>query len=228
MMMISRNLLLVGAVAVMMMWRAADAFHINHPPTTTTLTTGTSTSSTSSSTTALYYEPKWKKKATLSETEGPRTDFKEVGLKGTVPVVFKQGNETRTTMALAGLPLREAAIQAGQFIKYGCGKGECGTCECLVNGQWIRPCSSFVPDQTEDYVVVVKQVKSKAKSSGKFYSVRSFLMGFYNNLLGMVGFVKSRRNARKNWDERREYEDLVRQKTLEKKRAREVQDTLKP
>lgn len=71
-----------------------------------------------------------------------------------------------------------------------------------------------------EYKVQVKEIKSKAASSGKFYSVRSFLMGFYNNLLGMVGFVKYRRAAKKNWDERQEYEDLIRQKTLEKRAAR--------
>jgi hypothetical protein len=67
----------------------------------------------------------------------------------------------------------------------------------------------------------LKEIKNKAKSSGKFYSFRSFLMGFYNNLLGMVGFVKRRRAAKKNWEERMEMEELIRQKTLEKRRARE-------
>jgi 2Fe-2S iron-sulfur cluster binding domain len=187
-------------------------------------------SSSSSSSTALHYEPKWKKKETLADAMGPIKDLAQVGLKGDVPVVFKQGNVTKSTMAMKGQPLRDVATQAGQFIKYGCGKGECGTCEALVNGQWIRPCSTFVPADLSpgmEYVVQVKEVKSKAASSGKFYSVRSFLMGFYNNLLGMVGFVKYRRAAKKNWDERREYEELVRQRTLEKKRARQVEKITK-
>lgn len=165
------------------------------------------------------YEPKWKKKETLSQSGGP-TDFKDMGLKGTVPVVFKQGNETRSTMALPGQPLRDVASQANQFIKYGCGKGECGTCECLVNGQWVRPCNTNVPGTLapdEEYTVIVKEIKNKSKSSGKFYSVRSFFMGFYNNLLGMVGLVKFRRAAKENWNERQEYEDLIRRKTLERK-----------
>jgi hypothetical protein len=75
----------------------------------------------------------------------------------------------------------------------------------------------------QEFVVVVKDVKNKARSSGKFYSFKSFIMGFYNNLIGMVGFVKYRRNAKKNWQERQEYEELVRQKTLEKKRLRAKQ-----
>jgi len=80
------------------------------------------------------YEPKWKKKKTLAEEVGAAgTDgnFDRVGIKGDIPVVFKQGNSTKMTMATRGQPLRDVATQAGQFIKYGCGKGECGTCEAL-------------------------------------------------------------------------------------------------
>lgn len=170
------------------------------------------------------YTPKWTKKSTLAEEQGSIKDigFENVGLKGTIPVVFKQGNDTRTSMAWAGQPLRDVATQAGQFIKYGCGKGECGTCECMVNGKWIRPCMATVPAMAsgEELIVQVKAVKSKSSSSGTFFSIRSFLMGFWNNLLGMIGFVKFRRAAKKNWDERRDYEDLVAQKTLEKKLKR--------
>lgn len=176
-----------------------------------------------SSSSSLWYEPQWKKKSTLADDGTTTGDFSSIGLKGTVPVVFHQGEEVKRTMAIPGQPLRDVATQAGQFIKYGCGKGECGTCEALVNGQWIRPCSTFVPgdlEATEEYVVRVKDVAVKAKSSGKFFSIRSFIMGFYNNFLGMVGFVKYRKHAKENWNERQEYEDLIRRKTLEKKQAR--------
>ena len=82
------------------------------------------------------YEPKWKKKKTLEEKllesgEASVITPKDKGIKGNINVVFKQGNETRSTLAMAGQPLRDVATQAGQFIKYGCGKGECGTCEAL-------------------------------------------------------------------------------------------------
>jgi ferredoxin len=167
------------------------------------------------------YVPKWTKKSTLADEQGSINDlgFANVGLKGTIPVVFRQGNETRTSMAWAGQPLRDVATQAGQFIKYGCGKGECGTCECMVNGKWIRPCTATVPAVVsgEQLIVQVKAIKTKSKSSGKFFSLRSFIMGFWNNLLGMIGFVKFRKAAKKNWEERKAYEDLVAQKTLEKK-----------
>lgn len=167
------------------------------------------------------YVPKWTKKNTLADEQGSINDlgFANVGLKGTIPVVFRQGNETRTSMAWAGQPLRDVATQAGQFIKYGCGKGECGTCECMVNGKWIRPCTATVPALVsgEELIVQVKAIKSKSKSSGTFFSFKSFIMGFWNNLLGMIGFVKFRKAAKKNWEERKAYEDLVAQKTLEKK-----------
>jgi 2Fe-2S iron-sulfur cluster binding domain len=170
------------------------------------------------------YEPQWKKKETIG---GSDLDNKAKGLIGSVQVVFKEGNQTKTTMALVGQPLSDVASQAGQFIKYGCGKGECGTCEALCNGKWIRPCINSVPADLapgQELVIQVKGIKSKTTSSGKFYSARSFVMGFYNNLLGMVGFVKTRKLAKKNWEERREYEDLIRQKTLEKKLAKAAAD----
>lgn len=76
------------------------------------------------------YDPKWKKKKTLAE-EGPPLDLEAKGIKGTIHVRFQQGNETKLYLARPGQPLRDVALQAGQFIKYGCGKGECGTCEAL-------------------------------------------------------------------------------------------------
>lgn len=76
------------------------------------------------------YVPKWKKKQTLAE-EAPTLDLEAKGIKGTINVRFQQGNATKLYLARPGQPLRDVALQAGQFIKYGCGKGECGTCEAL-------------------------------------------------------------------------------------------------
>jgi ferredoxin len=185
--------------------------------------------STAPTTTKKPYVPKWKKKATLAEqlgAAGAPLDPSAVGLKGNTAVLFRQGNETKTTMAFSGQLIRDVASQAGQFIQYGCGKGECGTCECLVNGQWIRPCVATVPPMApgETYLVQLKaQKSSKSVSSGTFFSVRSFLMGFWNNFLGVVGLFKFRGAAKKNWDERQEFERLVRERALEKKRQRLLQ-----
>jgi ferredoxin len=145
------------------------------------------------------YEPKWVKKATLAEQLGDAggdDDFDKKGIKGSIPVMFKtqNSNVTKTTMALPGQPLRDVATQAGQFIKYGCGRGECGTCECLVAGQWIRPCVATVPldfmpstsTMQTHYTITCKGTKNKGISGGKFYSVRSIFVGFWNNLLGTL------------------------------------------
>merc|ERR1719469_486979 len=170
-------------------------------------------------TTSLNYEPKWKKQAVLEKGE----TLTDVGLIGTVSVVFKQGNTTKTTTALVGQPLSDVAAQAGQYIKYGCGKGECGTCESLCNGKWVRPCATNVPADLapgEELVITIKQTKNIAKSSGKFYSARSFIMGAYNNILGMFAFVKTRKFASKNWQDRQGYESSIAQKVAEKKAAR--------
>ncbi len=174
------------------------------------------------------YVPKWVKKETVADSVGDTNSlgYNGVGLKGTIPVVFKQGNSTRTSMAWAGQPIRDVASQAGQYIQYGCGKGECGTCECMMNGKWVRPCVETVPAnalEQGELVLQIKEIKSKTTSSGKFFSIRSFFMGFWNNLLGMFGFVRFRKKAAENWDERKAYEDLVAQKALEKKLARQSQ-----
>lgn len=170
------------------------------------------------------YEPKWKKKKTLADEEGSINGlgFESVGIKGTIQVVFQQGNETRTSAAFAGQPLRDVATQAGQFIKYQCGKGECGTCECMSNGRWIRPCVATVPPLAdgEEFKIQLKAISAKSASSGTFFSFRSFIMGFWNNLLGMVGFVKMRRAAQKNWEDRQSYENRVAKRTAEIRAAR--------
>lgn len=174
------------------------------------------------------YVPKWIKKETLADSAGDigSLGYGGVGLKGTIPVVFRQGNETRTSMAWAGQPIRDVASQAGQYIQYGCGKGECGTCECMMNGRWVRPCVESVPanalEESDELVLQIKAIKSKTTSSGTFFSIRSFFMGFWNNILGMLGFVRWKKKASANWDERKAYEDLVAQKTLEKKLARQA------
>jgi ferredoxin len=175
------------------------------------------------------YVPKWVKKETLADSAGNigSLGYTGVGLKGAIPVVFQQGNNTRTSMAWAGQPIRDVASQAGQYIQYGCGKGECGTCECMMNGRWVRPCVETVPanaleESTDGKLVLqIKAIKSKTTSSGTFFSIRSFFMGFWNNLLGMFGFLRFRKKASENWDERKAYEDLVAQKTLERKLARQ-------
>jgi hypothetical protein len=180
------------------------------------------------------YVPKWKKKETLADLTGTgNLSAGDKGLIGSVPITFQQGKGEAATLvqttALPGQPLKLVASQAGQYIKYGCGKGECGTCESLCNGKYLRPCVDVVPTDLEldaetgkypTLLIQVKGTKAKVVSSGKFFSVKSFLLGFWNNLLGMMGFVRDRRKAKKNWQERMDKEAEVKRLTEEKKRRR--------
>ena len=184
------------------------------------------------------YVPKWKKKATLAEATGTsELSAEEKGLVGSIPITFKQGTGEDATLiktsALPGQPLKLVASQAGQYIKYGCGKGECGTCESLCNGKYLRPCVDVVPTdlspdpETGEYaslVIQVKGTKAKVVSSGKFFSVKSFLLGFWNNLLGMGGFVRDRRKAKKNYQDRISQEEEILRRTAEKKRLKAEAD----
>ena len=55
------------------------------------------------------------------------------------------------------------------------------------------------------------------RQATKFFSITSFFSGFKNNLIGMVGFVTTRRLVKKNFDERMEYEvswGLIRYDTI--------------
>lgn len=180
------------------------------------------------------YIPKWKKKATLAEDTGTGPlSARDKGLAGAVPITFQMGKGDDAsyieTSAMPGQPLKLVASQAGQYIKYGCGKGECGTCESLCNGRYLRPCVDVVPTdlepnaETGEYdtlVIQVKGTKAKVVSSGKFFSAKSFVLGFWNNLLGMFGFVRDRRRARKNWQDRMDKEDEIKRLAEEKRRKR--------
>ena len=180
------------------------------------------------------YVPKWKKKATLAEATGTSSlSAEEKGLVGSIPITFQTGEGEDATLikttAIPGQPLKAVASQAGQYIKYGCGKGECGTCESLCNGKYLRPCidsvpADLIPDpatgEIPPLIIKVKATRAKVVSSGKFFSVKSFLLGFWNNLLGMFGFVRDRRKARKNWQERMSKEEEIKRLTEEKRRKR--------
>ena len=77
-------------------------------------------------------------------------------------------------MATQGQPLSAVAAQAGQYVKFKCGKGECGTCEVRVDGQWIRTCVAKMPyvPKGEEYNVFVRPTMVKSKKSSRFFSFR--------------------------------------------------------
>ena len=160
----------------------------------------------------------WSRRQTLAEKEGGDG----AGLDGTIPVVFEQGNETLRTMAQVGQPLSAVAAQAGQAIKYKCRKGECGTCEVRVNGQWLRTCVSTVPymDKGDEFKVFVRPSMAKVKKSTRFFSFTSFIAGFRNNLLGMLGFVRDGRKSGGAFKDRIDAEAELARKVAERKAAK--------
>jgi len=179
------------------------------------------------------YDPKWKKKATLADEIGDSLSSEEKGLIGAIPITFQTGKGDKATLietsAMPGQPLKLVASQAGQYIKYGCGKGECGTCESLCNGKYLRPCVDSVPTDLDidaetgkypNLLIQCQGTSAKVVSSGKFYSIKSIILGFWNNLLGMGGFVRDKRRAKKNYQERITNEDRIKQLTAEKKAKR--------
>ena len=168
---------------------------------------------------AKTLQRKWQTERTKL-ADDPNT-IKDSGLAGAIQVLFKQGNATKMTRAEVGTPLSEVASQADQFIRYKCKKGECGTCEVQVNGKWVRTCVATVPYVEDVFEVTVKptMMKGQGKAS-KFYSVKSFIMGWYNNILGMVGFVKTSATEGKNFRDRLDGEDEVARLVAERKAAR--------
>jgi hypothetical protein len=167
----------------------------------------------------------WKYKGTLADELG--TDSKEAkaaGLIGEVPVIFKQGNVTKETMAIVGQPISEVAAQAAQYIKYKCRKGQCGTCEVSIDGKWVRSCVAKIPvlKPGEKYSIIVREsMVAPTEKSSRFFSAKSFYKGFKNNLMGMVGFVRGRRDASENWRDRMTEEEMIAAKAAERRAARE-------
>lgn len=145
-----------------------------------------------------------------------------MGLIGTIPVSFTQNNETLSTMAIVGQPLSEVAAQCGQYIKYKCRKGECGTCEVRIDGQWTRTCVTKVPHMApgETLAVHVRGSMTKTAKASRFYSFKSIIAGFKNNLLGMVGFVREGRKSTSAFQQRLDAEAELLAKAKARKAAR--------
>ena len=53
----------------------------------------------------------------------------------------------KTIDAIVGGKLRNAESSLRMGLKYNCDNGECGTCECLMDGRKVRPCVARVPNK---------------------------------------------------------------------------------
>ena len=160
----------------------------------------------------------WDKRATLAEKVG----VTGAGLIGTIPVTFRQGNDTVTTMALQDQPLSEVAAQCGQYVQYKCKKGECGTCEVRVDGNWIRTCVTKVPyvPEGQAFEVFVRESMVSSEAASSFFSVKSFISGFRNNALGVYGLVKEGLKGKRYFEERMTVEQEIMEKVKARKEAR--------
>ncbi|KAJ1459016.1 hypothetical protein M885DRAFT_512172 [Pelagophyceae sp. CCMP2097] len=167
----------------------------------------------------------WTKASTLAEQLGS-SDSKSKGLGGGVRVDFvTEGEETKTTMAIPGQRMSDVATQADKWIQYGCGKGECGTCECRVDGNWVKMCQQVVPSlaKGEVYTVGVPATKIKGKKSSGFFSMQSFADGFRNNALGVVGLVVEGSKADPEFEARMEKERKMNAAVAARKAAKAAQ-----
>eukprot|EP00281_Chroomonas_sp_CCMP1168_P025537 CAMPEP_0206229010 /NCGR_PEP_ID=MMETSP0047_2-20121206/9468_1 /ASSEMBLY_ACC=CAM_ASM_000192 /TAXON_ID=195065 /ORGANISM="Chroomonas mesostigmatica_cf, Strain CCMP1168" /LENGTH=233 /DNA_ID=CAMNT_0053652279 /DNA_START=316 /DNA_END=1018 /DNA_ORIENTATION=+ len=126
------------------------------------------------------------------------------------------------TMAIVNQPLSEVAAQAGQMIKYKCKKGECGTCEVRIDGQWVRTCVAKVPniEEGKQLDVFVRESMAEIKMSSSFFSRSSFISGFQNNFWGMVGFFTQAFKGKKNFEDRISAEDELKAKVAARKAAK--------
>lgn len=50
--------------------------------------------------------------------------------------------------------------QADAFINYKCKKGECGTCDVMIDGKWVHTCQTKVPSlaKGESFNVFIRAV----------------------------------------------------------------------
>lgn len=103
-----------------------------------------------------------------------------------------------TALAEVGERLPLVAERAGVDIAYKCKRGECGTCEVRVDGQWVRACQMTVPPVPRGEALRVSvpptSVPSSdtatagtrtAKADPAFFSPLSFWQGIVNNGLGV-------------------------------------------
>ncbi len=45
--------------------------------------------------------------------------------------------------------------QADAFIPYKCKKGECGTCDVLIDGKWVHACQTTIPSM-DQFIVNIR------------------------------------------------------------------------
>ena len=142
----------------------------------------------------------------------------------TVEVEFMPTGKIVT--AKVGDSLSDIAAAAGVEIKYKCKKGECNTCEVNINGKFVKACQTKIVS-ADNLRVVAKSKLQEAKDAKagtkkpKFFSPLSMVQGFYNNFLGMVGFVRVGFKSKTEFKARMEKEQRLAEKVAALKREKE-------
>ncbi|CAM9465160.1 unnamed protein product [Choristocarpus tenellus] len=62
----------------------------------------------------------------------------------------------RKVQAVQGQKLRDVVKASGAKIEYNCSKGDCGTCESMVDGKKTRVCKAIVPRNKSTLTVKTK------------------------------------------------------------------------
>jgi aerobic-type carbon monoxide dehydrogenase small subunit (CoxS/CutS family) len=116
-----------------------------------------------------------------------------------------------------GEKLSIVAENAGIPITYKCKKGECGTCQVMIDGKWVKACQHTIamPENPSAILQInVTSKKEERKKPAKFFSPASFVEGVINNGLGVVGFVKEAMSVDDEFEQR-----MAREKALNAKLA---------
>jgi hypothetical protein len=69
------------------------------------------------------------------------------------PLATARGSPARS----CSTPLRSDSRpwQADAFIPYKCKKGECGTCDVLIDGKWVHACQTTIPSM-DQFIVNIR------------------------------------------------------------------------
>lgn len=132
---------------------------------------------------------------------------------------------SRQIKATVGTALPEVFENNNININYKCKKGECGTCEVKIDGQWVRTCQAVVEPlpvgQLDPSKILIKKFK---KRPAKFFSPKSFAEGVFNNGLGVLGFVKEGAKSNNEFVNRMDREDELAARVAARKRELEGKD----
>lgn len=91
----------------------------------------------------------------------------------------------------------------------------------LIDGKWVHACQTTIPSM-DQFIVNIRPGKVKSKKASGFFSAQSFVDGFTNNALGVVGFVAEGIKEEDNYQVRMDREKELLAKVAAKKAAKDA------